>query len=183
MKQVVVALGLLMFASTTFAQVPTEVPTDTPTPPPTTTPTPVPGVQVVVDQSTVEPGEPIPVSGTVPYPNQPYTLCLVDNASWTAGQSIDCSICRSTTDFTPPGGTFSGIPLPGIPDLGEYDVLLLDGTCNGPLELISADDLGPGEGVVVAALFGVEIPELMVPAAVFLMGLLALTGWVILRRS
>ena len=213
MGRAAMVIGLLVFAPIAIAQIPTEVPTEVPTEEPTevpteeptdtptetpidtptetltpaptatATPTPLPNVAVVVDKRIVEPGEPIPASGVVPYPGQTYTLCLADNGSWTIGDPIDCSICLSTADFTPPEGPFSGIPLPGIPEQGEYDILLLDGFCNGPLEMIAADSSGPDEGVVVAAFAGVEVPELMLPAAVFLMGLLALTGWIILRRG
>ena len=159
---------------------PTQSPTESPTPVPT--PTPLPDVRVSADQSSVTQGDPIPVSGDVPYPNQTYTLCLAENASWTIGESIDCSICVSTEEFVPPDGSFSGISLPGTSALGEYDVLLLAGSCNGPLELIAADDAGPSRSIVVA-LAGVAIPGLMVPVAIFLMCLLALTGGIILRRS
>jgi hypothetical protein len=142
----------------------------------------LPDVQVSPDRNEVNQGDPIPVSGNVPYANQTYTLCLAENASWTIGEPIDCSICVATAEFVPSQGAFGGILLPGTSQPGEYDVLLLGGSCNGPLELLAADDEGPGRSVLVG-LVGVGIPELMVPVAIFLMCLLALTGGIILRRS
>jgi hypothetical protein len=151
-------------ASTT--PTPTPVPTEVPTPEPTEEPT----------------EEPTAVSKQAPGDGEPYTLCLMPNGDWTGVEQVDCSLCLATTDVVTDHGTFTEELLGPIPEPGEFDVLLLDGGCGGVLSLLAADGEG-AEPAVVAAQGLYPIPSIMVPGMLILLGLLALSGAVILRRG
>jgi hypothetical protein len=96
--------------------------------------------------------------------------------------TVDCAECLATTEVVTETGTFTEELLGPIPAPGDYDVLLLDGTCPGSPALLASDDEGT-DPAVVAAEGTHPIPSIMIPGVLLLLALLALSGAVILRRG
>jgi hypothetical protein len=163
-------------------EVPTEEPTEVPTEEPTEEPTEVPTEEPTEEPTEVPTEVPMAVAKQVPGEVLIYTLCLMPNAEWSAVTEVDCEECLETTGVETENGTFAEELLGPIPLPGGYDVLLLEGTCNGPLTLLASDGQGD-EPAVTAPQEGHPVPSILVPGAVMLLALLALTGAIILRRS
>jgi hypothetical protein len=161
---------------------PTEVPTEEPTEVPTEEPTEVP-TEEPTEVPTEEPTEvPTAVAKQVPGEVLIYTLCLVPNGAWSGVTELACTECLATTEVVTQDGTFVEELLGPIPASGEYDVLLLEGICNGAQALLASDDNGGGPGVTVGAQEN-PVPSILVPGVVMLLALLALSGAIILRRT
>ena len=165
---------------------PTSTPVSTSTPTPTTTPTPgTPAVALATPNPPA--GGSLGVSGTVPVAAQPYCLCLVADASYVVGNPY-AGGCLVSTGITPPGLSYSSSVGP-VPSGGPYRILLLEGAC------ATASPVKGGEGLLgtslhtilaVSAAFlpgnGGAIPALGGYGFIVLLGILATSGFLLIRR-
>ncbi len=164
---------------TATATVPAPSPTAT-VPGPTATPTPpIPTASVGFDSPTLAVGDPVTASGSAA--NGDYCLSMVPAGVFTLGNTY-AGTPVSSVDLSITSGSFSAVTVNSSAPAGQFDILLLAGTCASNGVIVAGEFLDDRNGLDVGAASANPIPTLSLLGTGMLLALLAVAGAILIWR-